>query len=476
MFRQALSRKRSSMMDGGWAMRWIHASAVLVVLLASSTMAADRVAGTRSTNTISPGNEGYTIEATWDSSTTTLSGTETVAFTNLLGSTLTTVYLRTWPNGQSKCKNPFTTVSNVSGGRIGTFAPGLDPGDCTAVPIDLTTPVAANETGTISFAFDDFVPKNWNFRYGTSGSAWFFANAFPTLALTDGYGLHLEPYNLNGESMYSITADWNVTLTTPPGLQIPSTGKETSRTIVANGDQRSVITESARRDFALSIGTFDVYETKDGNLSIRFFKQPKSHSSPTDVLDWATEAVNAYTAWYGPYDATELDLAEGTWTTNGFEYPDFLMISPTRDIVYHEVAHQWWYNMVGDNQYSSPWLDESFAEFSNQRLQGTNLSCNVADPFKSIQGNDPLDTDMGSFKRYVGVVYVGGPCVIEALRRGWGEDLFNEFMHYLQTTYHGGVETTCDVQHAIRRFSPPGFDVKAFLQFARIRPGVGTAC
>ena len=32
--------------------------------------------------------------------------------------------------------------------------------------------------------------------------------------------------------------------------------------------------------------------------------------------------------------------------------------------VSHEVAHQWFFNTVGNDEYTEPWLDEGMAEFS----------------------------------------------------------------------------------------------------------------
>ena len=33
-------------------------------------------------------------------------------------------------------------------------------------------------------------------------------------------------------------------------------------------------------------------------------------------------------------------------------------------VVAHEVAHQWWYSLVGNDQIDEPWLDEAFAQFT----------------------------------------------------------------------------------------------------------------
>ncbi|MFN2244753.1 MAG: M1 family aminopeptidase, partial [Anaerolineae bacterium] len=34
------------------------------------------------------------------------------------------------------------------------------------------------------------------------------------------------------------------------------------------------------------------------------------------------------------------------------------------DRVVHEIAHQWWYAQVGNDQVNTPWLDEGLAEYS----------------------------------------------------------------------------------------------------------------
>ena len=33
-------------------------------------------------------------------------------------------------------------------------------------------------------------------------------------------------------------------------------------------------------------------------------------------------------------------------------------------LITHEVAHQWWYNVVGNNVIDDPWLDEALATYS----------------------------------------------------------------------------------------------------------------
>ena len=53
------------------------------------------------------------------------------------------------------------------------------------------------------------------------------------------------------------------------------------------------------------------------------------------------------------------------------EYPNLSLISKDisnyddyLNVIVHETAHQWWYNLVGNDEYHEPWLDEALTEFS----------------------------------------------------------------------------------------------------------------
>jgi len=423
-----------------------------------------------SASEVSPGDQRYEIAATYDADARRLSGSATIFFANTGATSLSTIHLRLWPNGQTTCSRAFVVVTQVVGGDAG--APDVG---CTVLPISLDAAVAPGATSEISFHFADKVAPAWNFRYGVSGQAAMFGNAFPVLALTDAAGTHLEPYTLMGESMYSAVAEWDVRLTIPRGMKAATTGVVVGQERL--GDGRSLLHISApnERDFAMAIGRFRVYEAQAQGITIRYFRQPAgepgSQARPETVLRWAREAVDSFTEHYGQYDQPEIDLAGTTWGANGSEFPSMLMVGINRDVIYHEIAHLWWYSMVGDNQWASSWADESFAEFSTRRLKGTNLDCNTAKPFAGIGGGLPLDTDMGTFDaqgNYVGTVYGGGPCVLEKLRRDWGDTTFDAFMAGLVADHSGGFVDTCIVIEAMRDGAPPGYDVDGFLQVARL--------
>jgi hypothetical protein len=58
--------------------------------------------------------------------------------------------------------------------------------------------------------------------------------------------------------------------------------------------------------------------------------------------------------------------------SGGIEYPGHVMQGPgtVQGTTSHEVAHQWFYGLVGNNQGRDPWLDEGLATWAESRFEG----------------------------------------------------------------------------------------------------------
>ena len=55
----------------------------------------------------------------------------------------------------------------------------------------------------------------------------------------------------------------------------------------------------------------------------------------------------------------------------GIEYPSMIFeATPSRSVLVHEVAHMWFYGMVGNSQFRDPWLDEAFASWAEAVVDG----------------------------------------------------------------------------------------------------------
>lgn len=108
----------------------------------------------------------------------------------------------------------------------------------------------------------------------------------------------------------------------------------------------------------------------------------------------------------------------------GMEYPGLVLVGTTEEggAVVHEVAHQWWYGIVGNDEYTSPWLDESFAQYANARFYGWE----TRDCWSDVYWPDDstvLTDSMGYWSQHRGdyhLLYTAGPCALADLERTLG--------------------------------------------------------
>jgi aminopeptidase N len=105
---------------------------------------------------------------------------------------------------------------------------------------------------------------------------------------------------------------------------------------------------------------------------------PGDEAGGRKALDWAAKALTVYQKEFGAYPYRELDVVETGTTAGGIEYPGLVAVASrfysdaNRQAVFesatvHEVAHQWWYNVVGNDQVNHPWLDEALAQYATYR-------------------------------------------------------------------------------------------------------------
>jgi hypothetical protein len=100
--------------------------------------------------------------------------------------------------------------------------------------------------------------------------------------------------------------------------------------------------------------------------------------STSTYLDRAVRSLQDFGGRFGPYPWPTFTLALTPALGGGIEYPGHVMQGPnTLGVVSHEVGHQWFYGLVGNDQGRDPWLDEGLASWAEARFEGT------LDKFKS---------------------------------------------------------------------------------------------
>ncbi|MGZ5296296.1 MAG: M1 family metallopeptidase [Actinomycetota bacterium] len=395
--------------------------------------------------TRNPGAPSYVVSLRGDSVGHVWRGTESITFTNLEAEPLTTIWLRLWSNGVKGCGARAIGVSEIDGGTAGALSRR-----CTALPVDLDAPLAQGGEATISMRVTIDLPER-NDRFGYHGGLALLGTALPTLAVHDDLGWHLDPFVDLGESFYSIVGDYQVTLNVPTALRTPTTG-----TAVASQTDgaRRVTTYVAHdvRDFEWAAGRLATIRGRSGGTAVVVSYRPRdlTRRAAEKALTYSVRSLDAYSEGIGTFPYPEMDVVLTSFAAfGGMEYPTIIFTNPGKITISHELGHQYWYGLVGDDQYSSPWLDESFATWTSYLPFGGWKKCAS---YRWPSSDARITNDMGYWMAHpfeYDTIYGGGGCLLANLADRFGVDRFVQILRDYAQDHWFGVTRTEDFKAAI---------------------------
>jgi hypothetical protein len=388
-----------------------------------------------------PDEPRYTVKLTSDADGFVWTGSERVSFLNADPKPLDVVWLRLWGNGLTGCTKPLgNKVTHVQGGTAGQMSV-----DCTALPVTLPQPLAQGDRAAISFELKVVTPDT-NWRFGRIGPMALLGNALPILAIHDALGgWHLEPYTPNGESFYSQVADYDVMLSAPKSLEVPASGDVTSVS-TKNGIRTTTIEAHDVRDFAWGSGPFEEEEDQaPTGVTVKvWWMSPISKSQADLILSTGMSAMGSHAVAYGAYPYDEIDVILGPFNRfGGMEYPQLVMQTTSTSVLVHELAHQWWFGIVGDDEYNEPWLDEAFATYATDLYYGRDgEGCQLNWPSEGARiTNSMAYWDLHPGEYFV-TVYGIGSCSLHDLGRVVGPKHMATFVHDYAVKHALGWSTT----------------------------------
>ncbi|WP_411108970.1 M1 family metallopeptidase [Streptomyces sp. c-19] len=403
-----------------------------------------------------PDRPSYDVSLRGDAEGSRWTGRQTVSFRNAARTPLRSVDVRLWGNGTDGCGAPDSPSPVRVSGVTGGIARALTVG-CTALRIDLPAPLPYGERASVSFDLAITVPDRVH-RFGRDGAHRYLGNALPLLSVRDAEGAHLDPDVGFGESFHSLAGDFRVVLDHPDALVVPATGVTTRH---AGAPGRTVSTSVARgvRDFAWAAGPFRsrTATTADGVRLNAYWTASTSPEAVAVALKDAAGSVDAFGKRFGRYPYGELDLVMSD-TLDDFgsmEFPGLVLLwtEPEGSAVVHEVAHQWFYGIVGNDQFASPWLDESFAQYANQLYYGEPTATCWEDQGEWPSATAALTHSLayyadGHRSEYVRVVYMRGACALHDLERVLGGPAMTAMLRGYVRDHWLGVATTADFTRA----------------------------
>lgn len=294
----------------------------------------------------------------------TATGALTVAFTGPVERPTDRLVFRLWPNGPRYAR----TGAALAVSRVRESGRGLPVSYPDPTTLVVHRSLAAGERVVVSMDWRLVLPRETGLRMKGGGRSLRLGSFFPLLAWNGGDWALDPPTSLRAEAWTTPTADFDVRVVQPSGLQVLATGWQ-----VAPGRWRA----QAVRDFTLALARFTIVRgTAHAPRPVRVTVGVERAPDPTIArlfLRRAIASLERFAALYGPYPwptYTIAGMADLTGLTGGTEYPTMVYQPSTSDNVAHETAHQWFYSLVGNNQGRDPWLDEGLATWAEAAVAG----------------------------------------------------------------------------------------------------------
>ncbi|MBI4463059.1 MAG: M1 family metallopeptidase [Acidobacteria bacterium] len=260
-----------------------------------------------------------------------------------------------------------------------------NPNDETVLVVHLPRPVGPGETIKVEIVWESKIPRTFS-RTGFRGNFFFIAQWFPKLGVYQADGTwNCHQFHAATE-FFSDYGVYDVRLTVPTGWRVGATGREQGVTDNPDGTSTHHYRQADVHDFAWTTSP-DYREARQrfespglNPVEMRLLYQPEHESQVERHFRAAAATLQYYGTWYGPYPYDHVTLIDPAWGSGagGMEYPT-LFTCGTRyfnpegggapeSVTVHEAGHQFWYAIVGNNEFEHAWLDEGLNTFSQARV------------------------------------------------------------------------------------------------------------
>jgi hypothetical protein len=398
----------------------------------------------------------------------TVSGHEEISYTNAEDVPLDDLYLRLFPNtpGYGGIMTvtqvvangaPVRPIEELEGSALRIpLEPALPPGGQLDVVLDFTVILPTDQDPA-----DSRRPSEGYRQLGAYEDTVALANAFPIVPVYDDEGWNVELAPPYGDAVFSDAAFFSVHLDAPATMTLVASGTCTRSARGAGLSSWSCLA-GPMRDFNAILGADYQVKSRDvGGVTVNSVFYAGHEEGGSRALDYASRAVQLFTRRIGAYPFTELDVVETPRIAGGIEYPGLVVINSSyygpaggrmEWVVVHEVLHQWFYSMVGNDQVDEPWLDEALVQYCTLLYFEQQYGRDVAerlleslfqDPYEELQetGRDkPVGLPVAAYSRrdYGPLVYQKGPLYFRALRQSVGDEaLWDILRTYFERNRYG---------------------------------------
>ena len=388
-----------------------------------------------------------------------ITGELIVTYHNITDDDLAELYFRLYANAAEYAEGALQ-VTNVH--IDGEHAITTMEREETLLTVSLGAPLAPGDSVDVSLEFVTTLPTDplqsyGMFKFDSDTNTYSLAHWLPLLAgWDDVYGWNTGPISVNGDPVYTDAAVFEVELTADADLVFVTSGSALERTLDDNHATTTYATGPSR-DFVMTASEDLLVESRTvGETTVNSYFQPGFVDRGTLAAEAGASSLALFNGLLGDYpyeefDIVQVDIGNGA---GGVEFPGLVYIGssfydPTgyaasipgflEFVVVHEVLHQWFYNVVGNNQYQHAFLDESLSNYLSTVYFADQYGQEAANEQANLQLrlgyfnmlfqegdqviNQPTD-DFATMNDYGVIVYGKGALAFMELRREIGTDAF----------------------------------------------------
>ena len=339
----------------------------------------------------------------------------------------------------------------------------------------------------LEIVFESVLPTDSYERAGVSGTdvnsskIFEFASAYPIPCVYDEHdGWNTDPYLDIGDPFYFDMAYYDLNLTLPSDMKVAATGELVGFDVGVTNTTYHYTPSAPVREITFCASRYYIIESQIYNgVNVSSYYLPESVSLwSSSALAWGVRALSLFNDTFGPYPYTTLNIVEDQGWYLGMEYPCQVYMSNLitdqfnlghysayvlDSVIAHEVAHQWWYQLVGNDEIDVGFLDEGLTCWSvyyYSDFYGLGWNGKVEN-FAAVKLNFPARINQSIYDEestYYLTAYRKTPVVLEKFHQLIGTDeyldslrLFFErfsykiaFLQDLQTAFEDQLKTDLD--------------------------------
>ncbi len=270
-----------------------------------------------------------------------------------------------------------------------------------------------------------------------------------------------------------LKATYTVTVNAPADWHVVTTTRE-SGIADASGGKRWTFPKTKKLspyNFSLHAGPYKVWEDKSGKYPMRLFARQSvaAQVTPADWFRYTRSGIGFFENYFGiPYQFEKYDqllvpdflygamenAAAITFAEGGFLYKSEMTAAQKArlaEVIMHEMAHQWFGDLVTMKWWNGLWLNESFAAF--MATLATAEATEFKDAWQSFFQDDkqaayaqdqkvsthpievPVPSSANAFDNIDAITYSKGASTLKQLRHMLGEEVFRKGVHNYLVKY-----------------------------------------